>query len=52
MAFNFPSGAVTNQLYTADSGVVYRFNGITWVVDGVDEKQDSLNEFTSSYYVD
>lgn len=52
MAFNFPSGAVPNQLFTANNGIVYRFNGITWVIDGIDEKLDSLNDFTSSYYVD
>ena len=52
MAFDFPNGAVNNQLYTADSGVVYRFDGDKWVIDGTKEKLDSVNEFTASYYTD
>jgi len=39
MAFNFPNGATNGQLYTADNGTVYVFNGIGWVV------QASINNY-------
>ena len=32
MAFNFPSGAVPNQQYTTDTGIVYVFDGQIWSV--------------------
>jgi hypothetical protein len=47
MTFDFPDGATNGQTYTASNGRVYRYNGITWVIDSVSTISTISEEFLS-----
>jgi hypothetical protein len=47
MTFDFPDGASNGQTYTASNGRVYRYNGITWVIDSVSTISTISEEFLS-----
>jgi hypothetical protein len=47
MTFDFPDGASNGQTYTASNGRVYRYNGITWVIDSVSTISNISEEFLS-----
>lgn len=47
MTFDFPDGATNGQTYTASNGRVYRYNGITWVIDSVSTISTISEQFLS-----
>ncbi len=47
MTFDFPAGASNGQTYTASNGTVYRYNGITWVIDSVSTISSISEQFLS-----